>query len=470
MIPLELVLPQGRVQGRDLGTMHFYGGLPYAAPPFGEHRFQAPQPPSSWAGVREASYFGPVAPQAPKALGAGLMLLGAEDCLSVNVLTQAKVGDKLPVLVWIPGNGHMGGGANDPVYNGTQFVRHGIVFVSLNYRVGMDGFMQFPDHLNNRGLLDQLAAIAWIRENIARFGGDPDEITLGGDSEGAASICHLLGLETLKGKVKRALLQSPQVVTQSVQEAVFTRLAVAGLLDIEPSIEAFSQVPLYDMALVLARLQTDARLRAEVGISARSFCPVAVVVDSSVIKAAPLEQLERSWSRLEWPVPDLLVGANADEMNFYLHPRELDQVDDDRLEAFVRAANLRGVPFKEWRQRMPNATPGELLVAIQSAYYFHSPARDIALLAARHDARAWHYHFSWRSASVDPGWGATHGVELPFAFDHLGSECALARTGPGAPQELANIMHASWVSFILGRAPAGWPRSLVDSPSTRRFS
>lgn len=471
MIPLEIVLPQGRVQGRDHGTMRFYGGMPYAAAPFGEHRFQAPQPPSVWSGVRDATQFGPVPPQAPRELDGGKSLVGAEDCLTVNVLTQANVGDKLPVLLWIPGNGFMGGGCGDEISNGAQFVRHGIVFVCFNARMGMDGYMQFPDVLNNRGLLDQIMAIEWVRENIGLFGGDPDQITVGGDSAGSASICHLLGLETLKGKLKRALLHSPNVTSQTVQEAVLTRLAVASLLDLAPSLEALREVPLAQMAHLLARLQREAGLRSEMGISARSFCPVGLVVDGDLVKAPPLEQLERSWSLPAWPVPDLLVGANAEEMNFYLVPGgEIDRVDDVRLEAFVRAANLKGVPFKEWRQRMPIATAGALLAAIQSAYYFHGPAREIALLAARHGASAWHYNFAWRSTQAQGRMGAAHRMELPFAFDNLASEQAIELTGPDAPQSLARIMHASWVSFVLGREPAGWPRSLVDSPSTRRFS
>ncbi len=471
MIPLEIVLPQGRVQGRDLGTMCFYGGMPYAKAPFGENRFQAPQPPAAWIGVRDATQFGPVPPQAPRELDDGQSLVGAEDCLTVNVLTQAQGGDKLPVLLWIPGNGFMGGGAADEIYNGAQFVRHGIVFVSINYRMGIDGFMQFPDVLNNRGLLDQIMAIEWVLENISLFGGDPDQITVGGDSAGSASICHLLGLETLKGKLKRAVLHSPSVASQTVQEAVLTRLAVASLLDLPPSLEALREVPLAQMTQLLARLQTDARLRSEVGISARSFCPVGLVVDGDLVKAPPLEQLERSWSLPGWPVPNLLIGANAEEMNFYLVPGgEIDRVDDVRLEAFVRAAHLKGVPFKEWRQRMPEATPGELLAAIQSAYYYHGPAREIALLAARHGASAWHYNFAWRSMQAQGRMGAAHGMELPFAFDNLAAKEAVERTGPDAPQSLARIMHASWVSFVLGREPAGWPRALVDSPSTRRFS
>ncbi|MES2946418.1 MAG: carboxylesterase family protein, partial [Pseudomonadota bacterium] len=149
-------------------------------------------------------------------------VVGGENCLCLNVWSAAAPGGRRPVLVWMPGGGFMRGDAGESLYDGQGFAHQGVVFVSFNYRVGVDGFMHLPGAPDNRGLLDQLAALRWVKENISAFGGDPDAITVGGSSAGAGALTCLLGLQASQGLFRRVILQSPSVSCQSAEEAALT--------------------------------------------------------------------------------------------------------------------------------------------------------------------------------------------------------------------------------------------------------
>ena len=200
----------GKVQGYEQGSISVWKGIPFAQPPTGERRFRAPQPPEPWTGVREATTFGPMAPQVPEALGniaggadrAAKLPPMSEDCLSLNIWSPGADHEMRPVMVWIHGGAFTLGSASDPWYDGTSFAAtHNIVVVSLNYRLGILGFVYLKDlagadasYTGNCGLLDQIAALEWVRENIAAFGGDPDQVTVMGESAGAISKARSGGL------------------------------------------------------------------------------------------------------------------------------------------------------------------------------------------------------------------------------------------------------------------------------------
>jgi para-nitrobenzyl esterase len=463
---LELDLAAGKIKGRLLANgIRFFGNIPYAAPPFGARRFLASQPPEPWSGVRDASEFGPAAPQAPRVLDDSDSLEGGEDCLTVNVWAPQDAGDQaLPVFVYIPGGGFMRGKASDPIYDPAQFVQQGIVFVSFNYRIGVDGFLHFPKAASgqqlpdNRGLLDQLAALQWIKHTIHHFGGDAGNITLGGVSAGSGSICTLLSQSALRGQIRRVVLQSPSAACQTVEEADLARLAIAQLLGCKPTLEQLAAQPLHKVVRVVARLQADYSLRTQLGMSARNFFPLRPVLDGVLLKASPLEQLDQAWSQPDWPVPDLLVGANAQEMHFYLAPNnEIDTVDRARVLAFVNATEMQAAALAQWEQKAAGQSQGELLAAMQSDYYYQAPAHALASLATRHGARAWHYRFAWKSSLLNGRLQAGHAVELPFVFNSVGSVRAQDFCGANAPQSLATQMHSAWAHFVRGNAPQNWP-------------
>ncbi|HJP24592.1 MAG TPA: carboxylesterase family protein, partial [Acidimicrobiales bacterium] len=212
---------EGTLKGRHRKGVELFAGIPYAAPPTGDRRFRAPEPPEPWDGVRDARRFGPAAPQLPgTGLTSNFEVRWDEDCLTLNVVTPGCTvpdgGAGRPVYVWIHGGAYKHGQGATPWYDGTSFATRGdIVVVTINYRLGALGFCDLASHLGDdfatcgiNGTLDQLAALQWVQANIAAFGGDPERITIGGESAGAFSVCNLLAMEAADGLFHRAIAQS----------------------------------------------------------------------------------------------------------------------------------------------------------------------------------------------------------------------------------------------------------------------
>src|SRR5580693_9777563 len=233
----------GQVRGSVENGAVVFRGIPFAKPPVGALRFQAPAPPEPWEGVRDATAFGPRAPQAPcPGMPAEPASPDTGEWLTLNVWTPDVAAKTLPVLVWIHGGAYLFGSAADDGYDGSRFARAGAVFVSLNYRLGVEGFAQIPGAPANRGLLDAVAALTWVRENIEGFGGDPANVTVFGESAGAGVIASLLAMGQAKGLFNRA-------IAQSVPGSYFTR-ALAE--DIARAIAEQAGLPLTFDALAAA--------------------------------------------------------------------------------------------------------------------------------------------------------------------------------------------------------------------------
>ena len=232
----------GKLRGRRTDGVHVFKGIPYAAPPFGAHRLQPPQPVQAWSGVRDALDWGAKPPQAPYPAPLDVFLpeldVPGEDCLTLNVWSPDLKAAGLPVMVWIPVAAFEHGTAAVPAYDGSRFARDGVVLVSINSRVGAEGFAYLEGGTANRGLLDQVAALEWVRDNIAAFGGDPDNVTVAGESAGGHSIGTLLSMPRAEGLFRRAIIQSagghavfPVPTAQRVARALADRLGVAATRD-----------------------------------------------------------------------------------------------------------------------------------------------------------------------------------------------------------------------------------------------
>jgi para-nitrobenzyl esterase len=449
----------GDLRGRDEGGVLSFLGIPYAAPTVGALRFAAPDPVQPWDGVRDATAYGPTAPKGPYPPGVDKLLpepvIEGDDYLNLNVWTPGRDGRR-PVLVWIHGGAFVNGSGAVSAYDGSRFARDGVVCVTINYRLGAEGFLLLDGAPANRGLLDQVAALTWVRENIAAFGGDPDAVTIAGESAGAMSVMTLTAMPAARGLFRRAIAQSGGGHhAMSAATATAVTAALAADLDVAPTVEEFSGIPTH--RLVDAQVALSARIATEpdptrwgeiVGDS-MAFEPC---VDGTVLPARPIDAMPASTADL-----DLLVGSNADEATLFLVPNGLiDLVSDDLLQLSVAGFGLDpGAAAAAYRTALPEASPGEILAAVIRDRTFRIPAVRMAEARAASDLPTYVYEFAWGSPQLDGRLGATHALEIGFVFDTLDDPAGEPFVGPKPPQHLADAMHAAWVAFVTTGDP-GW--------------
>jgi carboxylesterase 2/para-nitrobenzyl esterase len=455
---------QGRLRGRGENGAIAFKGVPFAAPPFGTNRLQPPQPVEAWDGVHDALAFGPKPPQTsyPPGIAEGLAeLVGAgEDCLTLNIWTPDLAGAARPVMVWIPGGMfefHATGAT--AYYDGSRFARDGVVCVTINYRVGAEGFLYLGDGIANLGLLDQIAALEWVRDNIAAFGGDPLKVTIFGESAGGMSVATLLAIPRAKGLFHRAIVQSgntPIVTSAATAERIGRRLA--DVLGVEPTRKAVAVLSPERVLEAQAQLRVQLLAQSEPafwGEVALSFLPWAPTVDGQIIPQPPIEAIRDGAAANI----DLVVGSNTEETRlFFLSDGSIDRITDQAVSALAMTYGLPAQGLSAYRAANPQASSGELFSAIQTDWYWRIPAVRLADAHASSAARAstYMYEFAWRSPQFGGRLGAAHGVEMAFVFDTLGlgTEPMLGRN---PPQSLATLMHAAWVAFAT-TGDCGWPK------------
>lgn len=453
---------QGAVRGlrQEDGTAAFLN-IPYAAPPLGAGRFAPPEPHEPWDGVRDATVPGPNAPQSERKLGSidmapyfGTGWSRGEDYLTVNVWTPAVAQSDLPVMVFVHGGGFVAGSTRSAMYDGSAFARDGVVLVTLNYRLGIAGFLDLPGAPANRGLLDVVAALRWVRENIAGFGGDPDNVTLFGQSAGATVVGGVLATAEATGLFRRAIVQSGSGLGAfSTEQAARVTAAAAEALSIEPHVDAFADISderLVEAASQLAGidLQTETHGDPLIGLS-----PFSLVLDTQPAASVA--------AGLAADV-DLLVGTNTEEGNLYLVPvgKYATSTAADVDEAAARSHPDPARLVETYRKSRPEASYAELRSAIMADALFGAGSRALAGAHAAHpESATYAYEFAWRSQALDGELGATHAVELPFVFDladrpELNGPSALL--GPDKPPvDLADRVHETWIRFAATGNP-GW--------------
>jgi len=458
-----------------VGGVHAFKGIPYAAPPFGPHRLRPPQRVKAWSGVRDALRYGPKSPQPPYPPQVALMLpelaASGQDCLTLNVWSREFGAARQPVMVWIPGGmfEYHGTGAS-PWYDGSRFARDGVVCVTINYRVGAEGFLDLGEDSANRGLLDQIAALQWVQENISAFGGDPGNVTIFGESAGAMCVATLLAIPRAQGLFRRAIAQSGaghNVSSASTARRVAQRLA--DKLAVAPTREAIAALPVDRLLQAQAELRDDLvanpdpdRWGREVAVSMLPWQPV---VDGDVIPARPIDRVAAGAGA----GVDLVVGTNLDEHRLFLVTvGAIDLISD---EALIRTIAAYGLPVEAtlaaYRAARPGASAGDLLAAIQTDWYWRIPAIQLADAHARGGGATYMYEFAWRSPQFEGRLGACHGLEIPFVFDTLGSGTQ-PLWGPDPPQQLADTMHAAWVAFARN-GNCAWPKYGLARRPTIRF-
>ncbi|MCQ4118172.1 carboxylesterase/lipase family protein [Rhodococcus tibetensis] len=452
MSPLEVHTESGAVGGRRLDDLITWRGVPYAAPPVGPLRLRAPQPVEPWSDVRRAFHFGASAPQ-----GSGPC---DEDCLTLNVVAPAEPSaTPRPVMVFIHGGAYSGGSSSSSLYGGHSLVRRGdIVYVSLNYRLGALGYLDFSQFStperpfdSNLGLRDQVAALEWVQRNIAEFGGDPDNVTIFGESAGANAVTTLMSTPAAKGLFSRAIAQSPPVASAYHPERAarwareFVEFAGVPLAEAAAWLQTAKASDFVEVGTTLADRGAD----EEPGT--RVFAPV---VDGFVLPAHPLDAFASGSGH---PVP-LIIGTNRYEGRVF--PRFLNILPTDA----ARIEKMFSHVDESVKNRAISAYPGypgrRAAADLGGDVTFWEPS---ILCAEGHTAVAptysYRYDFAPRLLRL-AGFGATHATEMYAVFGLTGpwARALTALGGWKALRTVTGTMQSHWLHFARHGVPApGWP-------------
>ncbi|MFE0172236.1 carboxylesterase/lipase family protein [Streptomyces sp. NPDC059002] len=456
--------PAGAVRGVRDGSGERYRALPYAAAPTGAARFAPPAPHPGWSGVRDGTRPSPTAPQPTRDFGRldmspyfGPGWVPGEEYLTVDVHTPGADGGRRPVMVFVHGGGFVTGSNRAALYDGRAFARDDVVLVTVNYRLGIPGFLDLAGAPANRGLLDVLAALRWVRDAAAAFGGDPGNVTVFGQSAGATLIGALLATPEAGGLFRRAIVQSGNGTGAfTPEQARRVTVAAAAALGVEPTAEAFAPIPDESFLAILPALsgldlRTDTATDPLAGLS--PFSLVLPVQSADALADGPARDV------------DLLIGTNTEEGHLYLVPQgHLDST----TEADVRtlATRVHATPesalaaLTAHRAARPDATPGDLRSAVLGQTLFEAGTTRLAQAHARISGGRTHlYSFAYRSTALHGRLGAAHAVELPFVFDLADQPWLHGTTrllGPApAPAGLAAQVHGAWVAFATTGNP-GW--------------
>ena len=468
----------GKVQGLEENGVHVFRGIPYAAPPLGRRRWKAPEREDPWDDVRDATRFSDQAAQGEFMLDAmmgGTPRNKSEDCLYLNVVTPGLDDQRRPVMVWIHGGAFMFGEGATPWYDGTAFATHGdVVVVTINYRLGSFGFLHLSDLFGaevagsgNIGLLDQVAALEWVRDCIEGFGGDPARVTIFGESAGAGSVATLLGMPAASGLFSAAIPESGAASWFATTERA-TEIArvIVETLGVKPG----------DLDAMYAKT-TDEIIAAQAAVGLETDAnglPFQPVVDGVALPQPALDAIAAGSAA----GVRLLVGTNHDEMTlFSLMDPALATLDEAAMrERIARSWGGSDVDdfLAAYRRALPGASLQEMWIAIATDALFRVPAIRLAERQLAH-APVWSYLFTWATPAFGGVLKSTHALEIPFVFDTLDQPGGEIFTGTGAERAaIARRMNAAWIAFARDGAPGHadipeWPRYDTERRATMRI-
>jgi para-nitrobenzyl esterase len=483
----------GPVRGADLGSVMVWKAIPYAAPPVGARRFQRPAPPEPWAEARDATHFGPIAPQAPFRLANGTLNVAmpepqSEDCLYLNIWAPQPDGQRRPVMVWLHGGALLNGSGSQADYDGASFAARGdLVVVTLNYRLGVLGFLALEEvggatigASANCGLLDQVAALQWVRENIAAFGGDPTNVTAFGESAGAICIAMLLGMPAARGLFRRAILQSgPATLVEEKAAATRKARKFLDILGLEANdIATLTTIPTEQVLAAQATLIKDGRLGG-----------IQPYVDGKHLVETPMQALARGGAK----DIALLIGTNRDEARLFTEtitgekreppiamsagalPPAIRKQGPTILRTYSKNVVAYWLAVGRAALKLPsdgNDGLRALLLAAVTDYAARIPAIRMAEQQTQQGGQVWMYRFDWPSPLL--AFGACHALELPFVWNTLDAPTFRLLLGAHPPRHLAQGMHDAWIAFARSGDPnsaelPSWPTYDLDRRSTMIF-
>ncbi len=467
----EVATSSGTVRGRTEHGCAVFRGIPFAAPPVGVLRFQAPAPAASWDGVREADAFGPPVPQAfpappagsdpvrtPPPPPGGPVRHDPTDWLTLNIWTPdtsaAAAGGGLPVMVYVYGGAYRLGTSGTPDLDGVALAAHGVVVVTANHRVGIEGYALLDGAPANRGLLDQVAVLEWVQENVAAFGGDAGRVVVFGESAGAGAVASLLVMPRARGLFAGAIAQSVPGTFFTPELARDISIELLRPLGLAPEASALA-----DRApdqLIAALTQLDRRMPGlhRWGMVAHTPTPYSPVVDGDVLPVDPWTGLARG----DAAGTPLVVGHNRDEWQLFLLLGGLLGQVTDEIAAGAVAAFGPG-PDVDVRAAFPAVTAEQLMSLTLSDRMFRMPSLQLAEAQTAGGGRAHLYELTWSSPVMGGVLGACHALDVPLVFGNLtapGMFPLLPAPPTAEVQDISRTFQRAWTAFAASGHP-GWP-------------
>lgn len=440
----------GMVRGRSANGVRVFTGIPFAEPPVGPLRFKAPRPVTPWRGEFDATAPAATPPQnADPPLPPVAPI--SEDCLQLNVWVPPGPGP-YPVFVWIYGGGNHTGACNQPVYRGDNFARDGVVCVTPNYRVGVLGFLELGGVAacgeagsGNNGLRDQVLALQWVHENIAAFGGDPRQVTIGGQSAGAWNCSALLAVPSARGLFHQAIIASGggDAVYTLDRAAQFAKLFVHTLGD--------------EQRLMSAPLENILKAQLEAESNFEDQFPYRPVLDGTFLPSVPLDAVRTGAARNI----RTLIGHTRDEYRTFLSPAEAGRSITQRMLLHHSVEEL--VPFVEaYAAAFPQLSPEDRMLRLLGAEFLGMPTLWMAEAQAASGATVYYYNLRYSIPTSPFGSYSPHGIDIPLIFEHVDTDFAALTFGfTSGDLRMARIVHAAWVSFIksgnIDEGLPGWP-------------
>jgi para-nitrobenzyl esterase len=463
----------GALSGLWQDGIAVFRGVPYAAPPVGERRLAPAASHAPWSAVRDATRHGPIAPQTPSRLRVAMGDFTRpqdEDCLTLTIWTPALDGARRPVLVWLHGGAYTTGAASLDWYDGSVLCREGdIVVVGVNYRLGALGFLHCPGVSDgNLGIDDQQAALIWVRDHIASFGGDPTCVTVCGQSAGGGSIAHLLVNPAARGLFRRAILQSAPLgePPAAAQRAAQNGERFLGLLGLAAAPNALTHLRALPATEILAAQRQLILSAAKPGAGHLPFAPMLA---EAMTQAAYLDAIADGAAGKE-----VLIGGTREEMHgFFAADQTMTSLGGDRLVDLVTAATGDTSAIEPYRRRRPQGTPMDWYADLLTDRRFLRPSWLLAAAIAKRGGKAWSYRFDWsppRSSFM-----ACHCIEIPFVFGNWATQwpeaAMLAGGNDQQMDELSTRMRRCWIEFVRNGDPnhhaiPAWP---AHQPGTDRL-
>lgn len=474
MAPIRVATASGTVQGFVRDGVARWRSIPYARPPIGALRFRAPQPPLPWRGVRYCEEFGHCAPQDPRYTQTGLRARQpmSEDCLTLNVVAPAEVHDgPLPIMFFIHGGGYMFGSSATSVYDGAAFARRGAVYVSANYRLGALGCLDLstlatPEHPleDNLFLRDLVAALTWVRDNIAGFGGDPDNVTIFGESAGAHAVATLLAVPAAAGLFHQAISESPPgglIHSADYAAEVAAKLVAQLGADADGAATAVLTARPSELVRALERVMTDT-IRG----TPDSFA-IGATYGGDYLPRTHVDAMARGEAH---PIP-LIIGSNATEATLFARFMDHLPTNEAVIERFLDGAD------PEVAQRLRTAYPGypgrAACLAFGSDFTFGARAWELAEAHGAH-APTYLYRYDYAPRPLQwSGFGATHATELLAVFDVYQTRFGGLLTAAGdrrSARRVSRDVQRRWRSFSRTGSPGDdWPRYTSPDRMTMVF-